>query len=91
METVKVKGQHGTRMENSDRLRRVYLFLRDRGTQGATSLEIALACKTPAVSTAISELRHKNGLKIHRTREGKTANGSAIHRYRLAPIQEVTT
>jgi len=90
METVKPKGQHGARLATSERLSRVYRFLQDRGAQGATSLEIALACKTPAVSTAISELRHKNGFHIDRTLEGNTENGSQVHRYRLV-TQEVTT
>ncbi len=73
---------HAARLESSPRLQRVRDFLVERGSLGATTLEIALKTNVMSVSTAISELRHE-GLRIDCEYERETDTRSRIYRYRL--------
>lgn len=81
----KPKGHiHGATLE-SERIRRIYLFLLERGKAGATSAELSDTFKTVAVSTCVSELRHalKDGRTVSCAYEGKSASGAKIFRYTL--------
>lgn len=61
---------HAARVENSPRLRRVLALLRDRGTSGATSMEIIQEARTAAPAACVAELRD-NGYRIDCKQEGR--------------------
>ena len=67
---------------SSPRLQRILAFLRQRGTVGATSLEIATECQTVCASTCIAELR-AGGCSIHTIIERMTDSGATVFRYIL--------
>lgn len=70
------------RLSTSPRMQKLLAFLRGRGKQGATSLEIAQEVPTVAPATEVSALRH-NGYTVEQGYEGRTASGAKLHRYRL--------
>lgn len=73
---------HFSRLENSPALQRILALLRERGSVGATSRELARECEVVAPSTWVSNLRYL-GYTIERVAERTTANGSRVNRYRL--------
>ena len=66
----------------SSRMQRLLTFLRARGSQGATTLEINERCDSTRASSDVSELR-ANGLRVVASYEGKTESGRRVHRYAL--------
>jgi hypothetical protein len=71
---------HFAKLDKSARLRRVLIFLRLRGKQGATTFEIITQARVAAVSPAISELRANGfGIDCHQERDGD----AKVFRYKL--------
>ena len=64
------------------RLKKLLDYLRLRGTQGATTMDIALACATTRASSDVSEAR-ANGVEIMVIDEGLNENGRRITRFIL--------
>lgn len=81
-------GLHYARLDKSPRLKRLLAYLRTRGDQGATTMEIIVGASVAAVNSAIAELR-ANGFTINCQPEGATDDGMRIYRYRLAEANEV--
>ncbi len=73
---------HAARLETSPRLQRVRDFLVERGSMGATTLEIIRKADVCAVNTAVAELR-ACGLKIRCEYERETESRSRVFRYKL--------
>jgi hypothetical protein len=78
---------HAANVERSARLQRTLEFLRSRGEQGATSMEIQEQCQTVAPATGISELRSQ-GHTI--TCCAVTINGRRRWRYRIIEAAQRT-
>ena len=68
---------------DSPRLAKLLAFLRERGAQGATTLEICQHCCSTRASSDVSEAR-ANGVKFVEKYEGQNENGRRITRYFLA-------
>ena len=68
---------------DSPRLKKLLAFLRERGAQGATSIEISDVCYTPRSASDVSELR-ANNIPVLARYEGKSGEGRKIYRYVLA-------
>lgn len=74
---------HAANPATSDRLKRILQMLQDRGDGGATSWELMTECKTVAIGTCISELRHA-GYNIECTQEKRDQDRkTTIFRYTL--------
>lgn len=81
-----MSGMHAGNLETSSRLQKLDVFLRLRGSRGATSIEITDLLRAAAASTDVSELRknlRRHGEDVVCTPEGKTADGRKIYRYRI--------
>lgn len=82
---------HYAKLAHSPRLQRLLALLQRRGRTGATSLEIAIECRTVAAATCVSELR-SNGYDVLAVQERDTDSGAKVYRYRLVdPVAPVTT
>lgn len=68
--------------KDSPRIVKLVAFLRQRGTTGATSLEIADACTSTRPSSDVSEAR-ACGIQVDCSYEGATETGRKIYRYRI--------
>ena len=73
---------HFAKLENSERLQRIYRLLQEVGPRGATSREIDLVCDTVCAHTGIAELR-ANRKKIATRMERETRTGRRVFRYIL--------
>ncbi len=73
---------HAGKVATSPKLQRILAFLRERGAQGATSLEITQACGTCAAATDVSALRH-NGYAIDCERDQTHDPARRVWRYRI--------
>ena len=67
---------------DSPRLKKLLAFLRERGTAGATTFQITLACHTTRASSDVSELR-ANGIAVEAVEEDCTLTNRRIFRYKL--------
>jgi hypothetical protein len=67
---------------DSPRIQKLVAFLKERGSMGATSIEISDHCCTPRSASDVSEAR-ACGLDIVASYEGKSDTGRKIYRYRL--------
>lgn len=76
---------HGTL--ESPRLAKLLAYLKQRGDDGATTLELAQGCYSTRPSSDVSELR-ANGVLIETLFEGVNENGRRVHRYRLIEREE---
>ena len=82
-ESEKSGGFHFAKVENSPRLQELLAYLRKCGADGATTMEIAMACRIyGSVSEATSALRH-NGFQIDSIGERVTGGGRKVYRYYL--------
>lgn len=61
---------HYATLANSARLQRLLAFLKERGAQGATTLEIVHGAQVCAVNSAAAELR-RNGIDVECHAEGR--------------------
>lgn len=77
-----MKSFHHSTLE-SPRLKKLLAFLRERGTTGATTLEITQHCTTTRASSDVSELA-ANGVNVLTKFDGTTESGRKIYRYILA-------
>lgn len=80
--------QHGANPETGPRLRSLLLYIRSRGSWGATTLEIAEGASVEAVSTCVSEVNREMPGEIVCRFERTTKDGRRIYRYwlkRFAP------
>ena len=73
---------HFARIDHSPRLQRMLAFLRERGREGATGLEIARGCDVLNPATYCSELR-SNGIAVECRYERATDSGQRVFRYFL--------
>ena len=73
---------HYSKLATSPRLQRLLALLKERGSKGATSIELHEATGALNVATEASSLRH-NGFEIECKRDGTSAEGAKIYRYRL--------
>lgn len=71
------------RLDKSPRLQRVFDALKTAGNAGLTTMEIIQRANVCAVNSIAAELK-ANGIGVTCTREGRTADGAAIYRYRVA-------
>ena len=71
---------HAGRIDRCRRLRAIHTLLADRAEH--STLELAQAGGTLAVSAAVSELR-QNGAVIDCRYAGKTASGARLYLYRM--------
>ena len=76
-------GFHWTKYDNSQAQQKIYAYLKQCGSIGATTRDLNLTCDVQNVATWISMLK-KNGKEIVRRYERETDNGSRVHRYFLA-------
>lgn len=67
---------------NSPRIAKLLAFLKERGKQGATSIEISDVCCTPRSASDVSELR-ANGIGVTCRHESTSEAGRRIYRYTL--------
>ena len=65
---------HAAKLENSERLQRIYRLLKERGPRGATTLEISRICDTVCAGSGVAELR-ANKKKIRAVPERETGTG----------------
>lgn len=75
-------GFHAASPDKSERLKRILTYLRGCGERGATSWELMTECRTVAIATCISELRHA-GYNVRCDYERKAEGGGSVWRYRL--------
>lgn len=73
---------HAAHLESSSRLQRVRDFLVERGSAGATTMEIIQKAGVCAVNSIAAELR-ANGLRVRCEYERETETRSRVHRYWL--------
>ena len=71
------------KLATSGKMQAMLAFLRERGTAGATSMEIAQRFHLVAVATEVSALRH-NGIAVSCEFERVTETGRRVYRYRVA-------
>lgn len=71
---------HYAKLETSPRLQKLYGFLQERGTVGATSMEIVAHCAIVNPGCSVSELA-KNGIIIECKPDGVTEGGQRKFRY----------
>ena len=71
---------HAANLRSSERLQKVLDFLKNRGTEGATTMEIVKGCGVCAVNSIIAELR-QNGYTI--TCKQGNVDGARVARYKL--------
>ena len=74
---------HFAKLEDSARLKSILAFLRYRGKQGCTTLEICQHCNSTRASSDLSELA-ANGVGIVHRFEGVNGNKRKVYRYWLA-------
>ena len=70
----------------SPRIAQLLAFLKERGKQGATSIEISDVCCTPRSTSDVSELR-ANGIGVTCRHESTSEAGRRIYRYVLAEFE----
>ncbi len=73
---------HAARLTDSPRLQAVLAYLRESGTEGATTLGILRNCPTTRPSSDVSELR-ANGIDVRCEYEGRSDRGAKVYRYTL--------
>lgn len=73
---------HAARVSSSPRLRALLSALLKAGDRGLTTREIFERTDSMAVHSDVHELRD-NGYRISCRREGTTAGGRLVHRYRI--------
>ena len=78
---------HFAKLEKSERLQRIYNLLRERGSVGATTLEITQKCDTVCAGSGVAELR-ANKKKIKAVPERETGTGRRVFRYFLEAEKE---
>ena len=69
-------------IENSKPLQRMLAYLRQKGTAGATTLELVAECQIMNPATMASHLRF-NGFQIDCSYERTSESGARIYKYRL--------
>lgn len=77
---------HAGKLDKSQRLWKVYNFLKRRGTRGASTIEVNEYCDSTRASSDISDLRRSltNSL-VECKFEGISREGRKIHRFTLVP------
>ena len=73
---------NAAKLERSERMQAILAFMRERGTAGATSLEIAVRFNVLNVGTEMSALRH-NGVNVDCEFERETETGRRVYRYHV--------
>ena len=73
---------HAAKLETSKRLQRIYNLLKERGADGATTLEISRICDTVCAGSGVAELR-ANNKQIRVVPEHETGTGRRVFRYFL--------
>lgn len=85
---------HAASLTSSRRLQEILRFLEARGEYGATSFEIVEHCRVVAPGTYVSEInanfrRLGQERRVECRREGTTAAGRHVFRYRLVSADPV--
>lgn len=77
------KAMHAAKLAKSARMQAILAFMRERGTSGATSWEIAERFRVLNIGTEMAALR-ANGITVNCECLGMNENGRRIYVYRVA-------
>ena len=73
----------------SPRIQKLLAFLKERGQQGATTMEIAVNCASTRPASDVSELR-ACGIEVQTDFVGTNANGRKVFKYSLwQPVDDL--